>query len=98
MYCDGADYWNDNSSAEQTVVVGSLVNCVTSTTGYAGVYDLSGNVWEWEDNCDYAGQSASCRIRGGSFLNDSGGLACGFGYPSTRGEVEVSIGFRCCSQ
>ncbi len=58
--CDGFDFWNDNTSTMQTVAVGSLASCVTSEVGYAGVYDLSGNVWEWEDSCSAAGSSATC--------------------------------------
>ncbi len=62
-YCNGFDY-----GAGQTVAVGSLAECVTSTPGYAGVYDLSGNVSEWIDSC-VAGsvESALCAIVGGGF-------------------------------
>ena len=80
-----------------TVSVGSLANCVTSTAGYAGAYDLSGNVWEWEDSCDSTAQSASCYIRGGCFNAVSGSLACGVNYGFARGGVYNSIGFRCCA-
>ena len=68
--CNGYDYWYDNSSTMQTVAVGSLANCLTSTSGYAGVYDLSGNVWEWEDRCKGTGQSASCGVNGGAYDNN----------------------------
>jgi sulfatase modifying factor 1 len=98
-FCNGADYWNDYSQAEQTVVVGSLMNCVTSATGYAGVYDLSGNVREWEDSC-VTGQSARCHVRGGSFWSlVSNDLTCGNGdYFSLRNYTYGDVGFRCCSQ
>ncbi len=96
-YCDGSDFWNDNNSM-QTVAVGSLTNCVTSKAGYSGVYDLSGNVWEWEDSCTSTGQPAACRIRGGAFYLGGGALACGYGggdFP--RSVVYNNIGFRCCT-
>ena len=91
-YCDGYDYWNGNSATEQTVTVGSLANCVTTTTGYAGVYDLSGNVNEWEDSC----LDQLCPIRGGSF--GVGLLACGvIDIYYYRYDYSYDVGFRCCS-
>jgi formylglycine-generating enzyme required for sulfatase activity len=72
---------------------------VTSTTGYAGVYDLSGNVFEWEDSCNGHGQTAVCRVRGGAFdyYGDSSVLACGFVSFFNRDFVNYGFGFRCCS-
>jgi formylglycine-generating enzyme required for sulfatase activity len=88
----------DNTKG-QTVAVGSLPICVTSATGYAGVYDLSGNVSEWEDSCTGTGPSAFCELRGGSIYNDNGSiLACAAGAADImRNSVNINIGFRCCS-
>ncbi len=100
-YCDGADFWNEDGSAWQTVAVGSLASCVTSTTGYAGAYDLNGNVWEWEDSCSGTGQTAPCHFRGGAFDNSSSDLSCGnYGQSdsgSNRFITNSNLGFRCCS-
>jgi formylglycine-generating enzyme len=92
--CNGADY----SSAVATV--GSMTGCESPVQGYGGVYDLSGNVWEWEDSCDgNAGSSDKCRIRGGSFLYDSsgGGLRCDDAASYSRNVMGGDVGFRCCA-
>jgi len=98
--CNGFDYWNDDSATMQTVSVGTIASCVTSQPGFAGVHDLSGNVWEWEDNCNAS--LASCRIRGGSFANtsDTGALTCGSGTytVNVREWTAATVGFRCCSE
>ena len=75
-YCNGADYWNNDSSSEQTTAVGSLRNCVTGAVGYAGIYDLSGNVAEWEDSCQGVGSLGICHIRGGFFSVPTYYLTC----------------------
>jgi len=73
----------------------SRETCQSPDLAYAGIFDLSGNVWEWEDSCAAAGQSAACWIRGGDWLSgvDS---ACGVSSQarSTRG---AQTGFRCCA-
>lgn len=97
-FCDGLDYWNDDSSRMQTVSVGSLTNCVTSSPGYAGVYDLSGNVWEWEDSCNGSGALGTCRVRGGAFHDFLGSyIPCDFDNLNYRQSVGSNFGFRCCS-
>ncbi len=62
----------ENSAAPR--VVGSAADC---EGGFAGIFDASGNVWEWEDACitvEREGEvSGACEVRGG-------GTQAGFGY------------------
>jgi len=80
-----------------TVPVGTLSSCQSSVSGYGGVYDLSGNVWEWEDSCSGTGSGATCRVRGGSYINDYNELNCATDRRWYRTSVRSDTGFRCCS-
>jgi formylglycine-generating enzyme required for sulfatase activity len=89
-----------NGAGSGLTNVGSLSSCVG---GYAGIFDMSGNVSEWEDNCDDAGANANCYLRGGSYQ------ATGKGHPEwlecssmteyiPRSSPPYSdVGFRCCA-
>jgi formylglycine-generating enzyme required for sulfatase activity len=71
--------------------------------GYEGVYDLTGNVWEFEDSCDGAtGNKDWCASRGGSFYlwnpSKPTGTLCKWGPRNLRDhDGSGLIGFRCCS-
>ncbi len=91
--CNGKDADHDT-----TVPVASMGGCQSSAAGYAGVNDLSGNVWEWEDSCNgNTGQNDDCRLRGGCFNNDDSWLRCDYDNYAPRFYRLVQIGFRCCS-
>jgi formylglycine-generating enzyme required for sulfatase activity len=95
-----------NLSTPTPVAAGSMATC---EGGFSGLFDLSGNVLEWEDSCNgTTGEHDACRPRGGSFnvaLADGGiaDLACGFDYfhhtPTdvSRGSRYSDVGFRCCA-
>ncbi len=80
--------------------------------GYDDLYDMSGNVAEWEDSCSgTSGASDTCADRGGSYLDSnaavgpSPSLQCNsnvHGSPQiaakARNTQDKEIGFRCCSE
>jgi hypothetical protein len=74
-----------------------LMNCIG---GEPGLFEMSGNVAEWEDTCTgYAGQSESCGVRGGSYQSDATALRCDSGgtlATKTRDYQGRDVGFRCC--
>lgn len=86
----------------QTVEVGTLIACQSSAPGYGGIFDLSGNVEEWENSCERdaslagAGPTDKCRIRGGSFLSEGAALSCAADTFLLRSMVSPTVGFRCC--
>jgi hypothetical protein len=73
------------------------------------VFDLSGNVGEWEDSCTgYENLRDSCRVRGGSYVSfnfnclrqgDDLQLRCATGedFGFARRDV-AGPGFRCCGR
>jgi sulfatase modifying factor 1 len=93
--CNGYSAGNNG-----TVPVGSMSGCESSVSGYTGVYDLSGNAWEWEDSCNgYVDDMNLCLLRGGSFNNAGldNSLRCDGGLDSYRRNQFGSFGFRCCT-
>jgi len=89
--------WGPNHpyTSLMTVPVGSMSGCQSPLPAYAGVFDLSGNVSEWEDSCNGPGESAKCRVRGGA--GASGSLTCASDSAPPRSYIDYMIGFRCCS-
>ena len=91
--CNGSD-----KSGGTILPVGSLAGCQSSVAGFEGVYDLSGNVLEWEDSCDAASAAKDfCRNRAGACFNTSIYLRCDHDGGNQRGSHDGGIGFRCCS-
>jgi formylglycine-generating enzyme required for sulfatase activity len=90
--CAGYDY-----DPTITVPTASLPDCQSPVPGYAGIYDLSGNVWEWEDGCGGPGGTDLCRLRGGSFGWKSPYLRCDGVLYDKVSYATSGIGFRCCS-
>ncbi|HXK17996.1 MAG TPA: SUMF1/EgtB/PvdO family nonheme iron enzyme [Polyangiaceae bacterium] len=100
-YCVGLD--NSGTHPSQ---VASAVACIG---GYNGLYDLSGNVAEWEDSCSAAaGANDNCLTRGGSIQSVESvapSLLCNDStindatpMPATakRNSKDELVGLRCC--
>jgi hypothetical protein len=117
--CNGQDQTGILSTVAQGAVVTCKVFPPMTTTASCGnaftepycvggnslniVYDLSGNVAEWENSCSAsAGANDTCAVRGGSY--DSPGtagssLTCATSTaqpPQPRNTQAADIGFRCC--
>jgi formylglycine-generating enzyme required for sulfatase activity len=100
-YCAGVD-----NPAVQPIQVASAPAC---QGGYDGLFDMSGNVAEWEDSCSASsGAADNCLIRGGSLENAESTVpsllcnssAVGDSTPSPatakRNIKDNFIGIRCC--
>jgi formylglycine-generating enzyme required for sulfatase activity len=90
--CNGGDH------DAGLVAVGTLPNCVG---GLPNLFDMSGNVKEWEDSCEGGdasdGSNDLCGVNGGNFASTSGALKCGAGLTATRSNGNCGFGFRCCA-
>jgi formylglycine-generating enzyme required for sulfatase activity len=100
--CNGADLRVANSHP-----VAYAPECQSTEPGYLGIYDMSGNVWEWEDFCYEQDGLVLCNARGGSFYDGERDMQCNAVYNwvpmigetprNERTRASDSFGFRCCS-
>lgn len=82
--------------SNDTEPVGSHPQCVG---GYEGIFDLVGNVAEWEDTCSPTLATEledPCLTRGDDF-DTIGSASCMESFGVERLKPEAYIGFRCCS-
>ena len=86
-----------NDEGHATSDVGSYPRCVG---GVAGLFDMSGNVSEWEDACtafDNPPETQNCLRRGGAFFDGSDHLGCEPYREVLRGLPDRGVGIRCCT-
>lgn len=79
-----------NTSSPTTEPIRTRKTCIG---GAPGVYDMTGNVWEWTDNCS----AFDCWVRGGSFGHSGEDARCNGDVAIGRGDKYNDTGFRCCS-
>lgn len=77
---------------------GSLPGC---EGGYPGLFDMSGNVQEWIDQCELAStpNATQCIMKGGCWNFDGGAQSavhCSFGQLGSVTGNAPQNGFRCC--
>jgi formylglycine-generating enzyme required for sulfatase activity len=86
---------NDEASGPQQV--GEFATC---EGGYPGVFDMSGNVGEWDNGCtDFNSPDVlqNCLSRGGSWYQVMDELRCDTYRDIPRWSMGDGVGIRCCS-
>jgi hypothetical protein len=87
--------WGTASSGGELHDVATSPSCQSQAAGYEGVFDLTGNAYEWEDGTDDG--LATSRLRGGGADADETQLKC-VSYASRALDTQHNLfGFRCCS-
>jgi sulfatase modifying factor 1 len=79
--------------------VGTHATC--ATTGTPALLDMSGNVWEWTNECS----GNNCELRGGSFIVDGSFFPTALSCAGTKSQdissevfgTDHDFGYRCCS-
>ena len=87
-----------NSSERTTSPIAASTTCAG---GYAGIFDLSGNVEEWTASCESPNPKAGCLARGGNYSTTSDAeLGCSTSTQrlEIRDSAEPWRGIRCCSR
>jgi formylglycine-generating enzyme required for sulfatase activity len=86
----------------RTIAVASNAKCQGAplTAAFPGVFDLNGNVAEWDGVCASADPAAQCRVRGGDMRSTATTSTCDYGAGTAlvaRNAPQPTVGFRCCS-
>jgi formylglycine-generating enzyme required for sulfatase activity len=101
-YGDDHDGIPDNGAVDTPAPIGVKPGCIG---GFADIWHMSGNVWEWENACEPdpmapGDENDRCSDRGGSFWDDQTWLTCDHAPPAnhTRNAFNQNVGVRCCSE
>jgi formylglycine-generating enzyme len=89
---------NDNNANMGDQIVEAPKSFPECVGGFPGVYDMSGNVSEWEDSCNHENNGGDqCNERGGSVNNNPGMVTCANIQTENRSTTSSHVGFRCCA-
>lgn len=81
-----------------TVPAASKPGCQSpADSGFAGVFDMIGNVAEWVEECGFSGAPDTCKPRGLSFGKGAAAPICSQSTYAERSSANDNVGFRCCS-
>jgi hypothetical protein len=96
-YPYGATYDSSKCAGDtytSTVAAGTLPGCHGESPPFDAIFDMSGNVAEWEDGCE----GGACPSRGGWIGSTTADLACDADNSQLDTEYNDDTGFRCCSK
>ncbi|CAN5414517.1 hypothetical protein BH09MYX1_BH09MYX1_64170 [soil metagenome] len=86
---------SDNGNQKATDVA-TYPSCVG---GYSGLFDMTGNVAEWIDQCNGTAKNSACKSQGGDYGSNDNGSKCDSTQDRSRDDANNDwIGFRCCSK
>ncbi len=83
-----------DDNGQKPADVASYAQCVG---GYPGLFDMTGNVGEWVDQCDGPARGDSCKILGGDYGTNDDDSRCDARQDRHRDNAANDwVGFRCC--
>jgi formylglycine-generating enzyme required for sulfatase activity len=96
--CVGADYNGMAGYQPATDYPHDVTVAKGCVGGYPDIFDMSGNLQEWEDSCGGAsGMDDNCYARGGSYADSVMNLTCSSTLTYKRSAGAIAVGFRCCA-